>query len=884
MKKALLPTVWIILAAHILPGAQTMRSGTDRTTSLDAGWQVQSADKVPQKGETISTAAFTPVNWYPATVPSTIVGVLLENKVYPDPFFGMNLRSIPGTTYRIATNFSNSEMRADSPFRGGWWYRRQFIVEKNPQGTTWLHFDGINFRANIWFNGRSLADSKQVAGAYRTYDFNVTDLILAGTPNVVAVEVFPPEATDLALTWVDWNPMPPDKNMGIWRDVYLTSTPGPVTIKHPYVVTKLDQPSLASARLTVKAELHNAAGKPVQATLKGQIEKVQFSQAVTLGPGETKSVTFSPDQHPQLQFARPRLWWPIHLGAQNLYRLTLQAQVEGKASDGDTVQFGIREVTSELNEQKFRVFKVNGKPVLIRGAGWAPDMLLRPSKEREIAEIQYVKDMNLNTIRFEGRIETHRFLDMLDRAGILSIAGWCCCDHWEHWDKWDEEDHVVAAESLRDQVRLIRRHPSVITWWYGSDGPPPAKVEEAYIQVLKAEWPNPYQSSATAKPSALTEATGLKMNGPYEYVPPSYWYVDRKRGGAHGFGTEISPGPAVPPVESLRRMLPRDHLWPINEYWNFHAGGGAFKDIAVFTDALKNRYGTPRSLEDYAMKAQLMAYEGERAMFEAFGRNKYTSTGVIQWMLNNAWPSLIWHLYDYYLRPAGGYFGTKKACEPLHIQYSYDDRSVVIVNSYYREFKGLKVEAKIYDLGMAEKFSKNAAVDVQEDSSTRVFAVPEGPEFSTTYFLDLRLKDAVGKELSSNFYWLSTSEEILDEAKSTWYYTPVKVFADYTELKHLPQVTLPVSTKFETRGREQFAHVTLENPGKALAFFVRLKATEGQGGDEILPVIWQDNYFSLLPGERREITARYALPSRPGKVVIEVEGWNVARAFSGPRS
>ena len=190
-------------------------------------------------------------------------------------------------------------------------------------------------------------------------------------------------------------------------------------------------------------------------------------------------------------------------------------------------------------------------------------------------------------------------------------------------------------------------------------------------------------------------ATGVKMTGPYEYIAPSYWYLDTKFGGAHGFNTETSPGPAPPPIESLRRMLPEDKLWPINPAWDYHAGGGAFKDIHVFTEALNARYGTAASVEDYARKAQMMAYEGHRAMFEAFGRNKYTSTGVIQWMLNNAWPGLIWHLYDWYLRPGGSYFGAKKANQPLHVQYSYDDRSVVVVNSFYQPFTRMRVVARV---------------------------------------------------------------------------------------------------------------------------------------------------------------------------------------------
>ncbi len=374
----------------------------------------------------------------------------------------------------------------------------------------------------------------------------------------------------------------------------------------------------------------------------------------------------------------------------------------------------------------------------------------------------------------------------------------------------------------------------------------------------------------------MTGLSGLKMRGPYEYVAPSYWLTDTKRGGAFSFNTETGPGPAVPPVESLRKMLPESHLWPIDEYWDYHAGGGAFRNLKVFTEALEARYGKAQGLEDYAMKAQVLAYESHRAMFEAFGRNKYLGTGVIQWMLNNAWPSMIWHLYDYYLRPGGSYFGTKKACEPLHIQYSYDDGSIVVVNSFYQSHNQLKATAKVYNLDMTEKFSKEATLDAGLDSSSRVFVIPEIEGLSTTYFLKLALEDSAGRLVSSNLYWLSTKPETLDWEKSTWYYTPTKTFADLTDLQSLPKVELKVASNFETRGEEGVARVSLENPTKNLAFAVHLKVTRGPGEEEVLPILWEDNYFALFPGEKREITATYATKIlRKALPAVTVDGWNV---------
>jgi len=332
----------------------------------------------------------------------------------------------------------------------------------------------------------------------------------------------------------------------------------------------------------------------------------------------------------------------------------------------------------------------------------------------------------------------------------------------------------------------------------------------------------------------------------------------------------------VPPVESIRAMVGKDHLWPIDDVWNFHAGGGEFKTIGVFTDALNNRYGKSDSVENFARKSQMQTYEGVRAMYEAYSRNKYQSTGVIQWMLNNAWPSMIWHLYDYYLRPAGGYFGAKRAMEALHPVYGYDDHSIWVVSSQYEDAKGLKLTTKIYNLDATEKFSQENAVDAPADSTAKIFTLPDVSGLSGTYFLVLRLEDSAGKLVGSNFYWLSTKPETIDWPKSTWFTTPTESYADYTALSQLPKVKLKVSDRSEHRLDQEITHVTLENPSKNLAFFVRLKVNKGAKGEEILPVIWEDNYISLLPGEKREVRAVFrASELGAAKPVVEVSGWNV---------
>ncbi len=893
MKTSRLPVLILVPIVLCTAGfAQAGSKSADSKFSLNDGWALQSSARVSEKGEAIASPSFQPKDWIKAKVPTTVVAAQVKSGALPDPFDGMNMRQYPGLSYPIGANFSNLPMPPDSPYAVSWWYRKEFTLPRDFAGkTVWLNFRGINYRGNIWLNGRQIANSDQVAGAWRTYEFNVTSAVKPGA-NVVAAQIWAPTDASLAITFVDWNPAPPDKNMGLWRDVYLRAS-GPVALRYPAVVSKVDSPANTAAHLTVTALLKNGTDKPVKGTLKGNIDDVAFSQDVELAPSESKDVTFDPDKFSQLNLSNPRLWWPLQMGTPNLYEANLTFEVNGRVSDSAHTQFGIREITSEVMEQApnryKRLFKINGKNILIRGAGWTPDMMVRFDPQRMADEFRYVQDMGMNTVRLEGKLEPELFYETADQLGILVMAGWCCCDHWEHWGNWAPEDFDIAKASLRDQIYRLRSHPSMVMWLNGSDNPPPPDVEEMYLKIEKdLLWPNPIVSSATAKPATVTGASGVKMSGPYEYVAPSYWSTDPHRptqeqacnaggcGGAYGFNSETSMGPAVPPIESVKRMIPKDHLWPIDDYWNFHAGGGAFKTLRVFTEAQDNRYGKAGSAEEFTYKSQLMTYEGVRAMYEAYSRNKYNSTGVIQWMLNNGWPSMIWHLYDYYLRPGGGYFGAKKAMQAIDPVYGYDDHSVWLVSSQYGDAKGLKLTARILNVDTTEKFSKEVTLDAAADSTAKVLELPQVDGLSPAYFLDLRVTDAGGKLVGSNFYWLSTKNETIDWAKSNWYVTPTESYADYAALAQLPKVKLNVSSRTENKGNQSVTRVTLENPSRSIAFFVRLKVNRGKGGEEVLPAVWQDNYVSLLPGEKREITAMYRIADLGGaKPDVEVHGWNV---------
>ena len=852
-------------------------------TILREGWKVQSSALVSASGDKVSEPGFATLGWYGTTAPKTVFAVLVENGVYKNPYYGMNLRTVPGVEYRIGGQFANEEMPANSPYAVPWWYRKEFEIPPADNGKQiWMQFRGINYRAEIWINGKKLAGTDEVVGAFRRYDFNVTRFIRYGGKNVIAISVMPPKAGELGIAWVDWNPTPPDKDMGLWQEVVF-STSGPVAVRHPFVETRLDLPKAEIAHLTVRAFVSNATFEPVKGTLRGKIEggglSVDFAQDVQLAANESREISFSPDVIPALNLLRARLWWPYQMGEPFLHRLTLEFVTEQKTiSDGQSINFGIVQTDSELTPEGNRLLKVNGKPVLVRGGGWAPDMMLRVDESRREAEFRYVKEMGLNTIRLEGKLEDESFLERADRDGILVMAGWCCCDAWEKWGKWSDENKQVSIDSLRDQMLRLRQHPSVLMWLNGSDNPPPPDREQAYLDVEKqTHWSKPVISSATAKKTEISGDTGVKMSGPYDYVPPDYWLLDTRAGGAYGFNTETSPGPAIPPLEELKTFIPEDKLWPIGDFWNFHAGGGEFKNIDLFTHALEMRYGKAKDAADYAWKAQAMAYEGQRAMFEAYGRNKYESTGVIQWMLNNAWPSLIWHLYSYDLRPASGYFGSKAALEQIHVQFSYDDRTVAVVNGTQAPQNALKITAKLYDVTGAEQFSREAIVDVAADGVARSIAIPEPAGISVAYFLNLQLFSVDGRLLSRNFYWLSTKPDELDFTKTEWYYTPQTSFADFTALQDLPKANVRAAFRsVASSDGDAIFHVSIENNRKGVAFLTRLRLVKGKEQTEILPVFWDDNYISLLPGEKREVIGRVRKSDLAGAAAtLLVDGFNV---------
>lgn len=841
-------------------------------------WQIQSSDKAQQGGADISVAGFSTSGWYPVSSRATVMAGLLENDAYKDVFYSDNLRAVQVPD------------ASGSLFVNPWWYRSEFTLAKAAHGQhTLLRTNGIIASADLWVNGHLVADHANVAGAYPVQEFDITPWVHAGN-NVLALSVHPGDPRrSLSIGWVDWNPTPPDNNMGPWRGVDIVQT-GPVQLRFPHVSPVLSLPDLAHAALTVKVEARNLDAVAHEATITGDVAGVSLQRQIHLAPGETQTVSFTPKTDAGLDLAHPNVWWPLGMGAHPLYNLHMRAAVDDATSDQASTAFGIRSVSSKLTEQGYFQFFVNGKPLLIRGGGWAPDMFLRDDPQRMEAEFSYVRNLGLNTIRSEGKLENSRFYELADRDGIMILAGWECCDKWESAAKtggapWDAADERVAADSMASEARLLRNHPSVIGFLIGSDHAPPPKLAKMYVDTLHAEdWPTPIVAAAADEGTAETGPSGMKMAGPYDWIPPAYWYAD-KLGGAFGFDSEVSAGADIPRLEDLTRMLSpqeQEALWKYPKLRHYHASAdwSTFASIEPFNTALAKRYGAPKNLADYVAKAQLDNYDNVRAQFEAFNAHMDAarpSTGVIYWMLNNAWPSLHWHLYDYFLNPAGAYFGAKKANEPLHIQYAYDTRAIVLVNHTANDERGLQANIRIRNLDGSVRYERHLQdIEVESNRTRQLETTPVPTDLSRTYFIELELASASGESISRNVYWLSTQPDELDWAHSNWYLTPLGKYADLTALQSLPTATNEARATVRREGGDDVVTVTLSVPAssKAVALFQHLSIRRAAHGDLALPIRWSDNDVTLWPGQSVTLTARYAAQAATVPV-LEVSGWNV---------
>ena len=780
---------------------------------------------------------------YDVKVPSTVAGVLYDNG-----HFGEELLE--------GDNYYNADK---SIFDDAWTYRTGFDLDVVDSQHYDLVFNGLNYYADIFFNGVCLASSDTTYGVFIRRQYDVTDLVK--DRNSIEVKIRRAVSGDLNIGFVDWNPRPLDESMGITQNVVLHAS-GAVSVQDVFVIPDLDTEKYAEADLEVRVTLKNNRTCPVSGNIVLNLQDAgSCTVPVELEAGEERIVSVTPEQAANLHVENPRVWWSHDLGTPELYDLDVKVESEGKVSDGKKVTFGIREITSRLNEHGYRQFALNGKDILLKGAGWTDDIFLRDTPETIERQVRYVMDMNMNTIRFEniwGKDDT--VYDLCDRLGVLALVGWSCQWEWENYCGLPEVEHVgciiqpkeidLAARYFEDQVIRLHNHASVIAWMTGSDCVPVRELEQRYLDTYAKYDYRPYISSAKSLKSELTGWSGSKMAGPYEYVGPDYWYFDVTNGGAFGFNTETGIGANLPQAESLRKIIPESELWPLSKTWDKHCttSSSAMNSTKVLNATIEGQYGAAEGFNDFVRKAHAVDYDATRAMFESFRVNTPLTTGIIQWMLNSAWPSLYWQLYDYYGVPVAAYYATKKACEPVQAIYNYKDSQVYVVNEGLLEGE-ITVSVKVYDENSALLMEDVRTIETSYRNTVKAFDMKKFD--GRPHFIALEIADKDGKPLADNFYCIAAQRNQYVWDDYTWYDTPISAYSDLRFAFAQPEadVTMEVS---EADG---VYTVVLANNSQVISYMNILKAKD-KDGNLVVPAIWSDNFFALLPGQTRTVTCK----------------------------
>lgn len=897
-------TIVVGLYLTVLLSSASAPAAPGLAMKLRDNWMLQSSSLVKEDSETVSTIEFTPDGWQSTSIPATILTVLTRNGVYPDMRVGLNAYEIPDASDEFnkehdLAKFSHLPDKRN-PWTDPYWYRTIFELPKSLRGQrVWLNFKGINYRADVWLNGTRIANREQVAGSFSRYRFDVTDSAKAGK-NCLAVLIYPVDhpgkpdqqleilgkerlynkeiMKDVTLMYsigYDCMPTVPDRTIGIWQDVEIETT-GPVVVRDPFVVTDLPLPKTNPAFLTVSAEVVNATKLPQRGVLQGFIEEagVKFQREVELAPGETKQVTFTPEKTPELVLTNPRLWWPRNCGPQNLYKMSLAFQVGNEVSDRRELTFGVRKITKELYEldgaHGLRLH-VNGRRVFCRGGYIQPEVMHDWDAERMEKEIRYLTEANLNLTYFEDVANPpDEFLDLCDKYGLMFGNDFYGC-YWMTPGTKNPTDLDLLERSTIDIIKRYRNHPSLVLYMSMNEGVTREAVYTMWrkhilaldgtrLHIPSASFPD-YRKDA---PAWIKQdlPTGMNDHPPksYSWQEPSQYYTWVRENRDWMFKME-SGSASLPPVDSLRRFIPDlwetppGPLFPLTPTWAHHGANHYFKD---YDTALRRLHGQPANVEDYCMKGHLITADQHRALFEAVNHRLWDITsGFTEWKFNACWPSVQWQLYDWYLKPMVSYYYIKDACAPLHVQLCPLDNTVAVINNTLEPTGGLEVHARVFDFNMKLRWESTEKADVAADSYKDVLTIPEIADLTPVYFVKLEAKQAGGELVSENFYWLQSKGE------------------DFTSLAGLPRVKLDTACGMGEEDGQNVVDVKVTNPTDKLAFFVHLAVTNGPGGEEVVPVLWDDNYFSLLPGESKAVKARLDTSVDASALALEIGGWNI---------
>ena len=815
-------------------------AGSDGTLPLSGGnWRLQRASMVAANGEQLSKAGFADNDWMVATVPGTVLTSYLNDGAIANPDFGDNQYAV-----------------SDSFFCADFWYRDEFTAPaaKHAGDHTWLNFDGINWKAEIYLNGQKVG---RIDGAFMRGRFDVTALVHRGGANALAVRIIrvanPGSTKDKAAPTVnggalgrdnptfhasegwDWMSTIRGRDTGIWNGVTLT-TSGPVKIENPLVTTKLPLPDTTHADVTIETTLRNLEPKAISGTLRVNFGEVRVEAPVTVAAGESKAVTLSPSTQAALHLTNPKLWWPVGYGEPNLYPVSISFDVDGVESDRNSFQAGVRQFTYSEDGGVLKIW-INGRRFIARGGNWGfSESMLRYRAREYDTVLRYHRDEHFNMIRnWVGQTGDEAFYDAADRYGVVVWQ-----DFWlaNPWDGPDPDDDEMFLANAKDYLLRIRNHASLGIFCGRNEGFPPQKIDDGLRSyVAELEPGSHYISSSADGP--------VSGHGPYR-VEPLRYYFDHAPTKLH---SEMG-SPNVVEMDDLRRTMPESAMWPQGFEWPLHD----YHEQNPFTTAVDQEFGGATNIADWDSIAQFVDYDAYRGMFEGQSKNRL---GLLIWMSHPAWPSLLWQTYDYFFDTDAGYYGAKKGAEPLHIQWNAATNAIEVVNYSAGEQAGLTARAQIINMDGAVKWEKSATLDSHEDSTASPIQLEFPAGLSRTHFIRLNLMRD-GKVVSSDFYLHGVKE------------------GDYQGIRELGPAKIKAKTHIKKDGAEWQITTELHNVSKVPALMVRVKAVRSRTGDLIVPALFSDNYIALMPGEKQSISISLEdADTRGEKPQVRVEGFNL---------
>jgi hypothetical protein len=920
MKKDIYSFTMLLFVLFSHTDSASSQVGKIKQTKLTR-FDLQSSVLISAPGSEISMSQYkSKVYWFPVSVPSTVLTGLVANKIYPDPYSGLNNMLIPDASDTFNKKYSLEQFSYlpdnPNPWKNPYWYRTTFNVPGSDQGRCFqLIFKGINYRAAVWLNGTQIADSTEMAGMFAEYSLDVSKQIKAGSDNVLAVKIYPLDYPGLPATeqlkalgdffenggptgdigknvtmlcsvgW-DWIPPVRDRNMGIWLPVYLR-TSGGVTIGDPKVVTSIpDLPDTTRATISLNLRLVNHNNIDVNGKLKVIIapenfkgKTLEFSKNVSITKNSPATIDLNGENTKELNIQNPVLWWPNGYGKPSLYRIRLRYSDNTGISDDTSFVFGIRTVsTKAVNVNGFyrRDFYVNEKRVHLTGGAWVPDMMLNRDSVRYDYEMHLCRNSNINLLRIWGGGVTpcDEFFEAADRYGLLVWSDfWITGDtqgEFKGSPDWPLEGNIFIR-NVKSTILRIRNHPSLLVWTGGNEGHARKELYESMREsIITLDGTRPFipSSSGFAKlPSGWNGAwpdnlpSGVYSGGPYTWQDPKIYYSKATAGRDWVFKDETGI-PSQPPYNIMSKIIP-DLTWdnklpfPLNNSWGYHDACTGNGRYDLYYKEMVKRYGEPSSMEDFCNKMQLMNAIGYQGIFEAAGYKLNDIGGVLLWKVNSAFPSVVWQVYDWFLMPNAGYYFMQNACEPVHIQLNPSNLKVLAINRTYHTFPGLIAQVDIFGMDSKSIFHEEKNVILSNTEVKETADLSSALKgASGVNFVVLNLKNNTGKIISHNAYWLSNA-------------------GDYTSLQELQKTNLDIKVLASAKGKSENSWTfQISNNTSRLAFFIRPQLM--LGGEEILPSYWSSNYFTLAPSETTTVTVSCPTVKLDGKnPAMKISGLNV---------